>query len=320
MLTGSHSKYHGRSAISTLLLCSVLFACSMSAGQRFPQAVLLTDPHKRDASWLVWSPDGEYIAVSYWSSSLNISDLYSAVYIYSVTTKDYRLFLRDEYLTAVQSWSPDSEEILFYSGGGEYSRGIWKARRDGEESPTFLAAGTQSAWSRAGKIAILSMDHGDVMLSVLPSDGRWEESIFPDIGGGVDGLSWSMDSTKVVFSASSGEDGDDYNLYVAALTTQGLSQLTHTGTSHRPAWSPNQDLIVFEKALPNEYEYSLYLTNSEGTCEIAIPGTTGAFSPSWSPDGTRIAFMDLTGRIYVLDLHLVLGGDVLTRGLICPDT
>ena len=314
------SKSCGRSVTTVLLLSVLMFACSSSPRSKYPQATLLTRPPEEDASWLVWSPNGMYIAVSHWSSSLSVSKRHSAVYVFDLATGEYRLLLNDLDTTIAQSWSPDSEEILFFSAGGQYASGIWRARRDESEPPSFLADGTNAAWSGGGRIAVLSMGNQDIVLDVLESDPPWEATIFQGMGIGIDGLSWSPDGRMVALSADITEGGYDYNLFVTDLATRNLIQLTNVGTNHRPAWSPAQDLIAYEGALPNESEYSIFLTNSTGECVVRIPGSGGAHSPSWSPDGRRIAFIGLDGYIYALDLAQVMGDDFLSNGLVCPDT
>jgi Tol biopolymer transport system component len=319
----SHFSYIGRpnKRAYLLLITSLLFtACSSNPVKLYPQSTLLADPHMQDANWLVWSPDGKYIAVSYWSSSMDVTDLFSAVYVLDLTTKGYQLFIKDAVCTIAQSWSPDSEELLFYSVGGDYSRGIWRARLDGAISPFLLADGSEAAWSLSGKIAVLSTHHRDITVNTLRSGSQWDQTVFTDIGGVIDGLSWSPDSERLVVSVNNGEEGDIYSLYIIDLTVNSLTRLTTTDINSQPAWSPVSDLIVYSKYRPDVQGSSLYMTNSVGACEVGIPETAGAHSPSWSPDGTEIAFIGSDQKIYSLDLQSVFGEDFQLKGLVCPET
>jgi eukaryotic-like serine/threonine-protein kinase len=85
----------------------------------------------------------------------------------------------------------------------------------------------------------------------------------------------------------------------------------------QPAWSPDGLRLVFISPCPKRQDQypgaNLYITNADGSgLTPPLPtGEDGDFDPSWSPDGTRIAFTSLrdgSPQIYVLNLdnNLVL--------------
>jgi Tol biopolymer transport system component len=303
-----------------LSLLLIAFAgCAAKSEKLNPNAALLANTHRQDATGLIWSPDGQYIALSYYHYSQKVTDLYSAVYLLNVDTRENQLLFKDVTSKVAQSWSPNGEEFLFYSSGGDFSQGIWKARLNESTSPIFLNEGRYSAWSRSGIIAILSMNNQDLVLRILSPDSHEDNIVFRDIGFVIDGLSWSPDNERLVLSLKNGDQDNDYHLFVIDLKRKTLNQITTAGPNHRPSWSPMADMIVYEKLVPGENDYSLFLTNAEGTCEVQIPGTTGAFSPSWSPNGKAIAFIKLSGKIYLLDLPKVFGVDFPTKGLVCSN-
>jgi Tol biopolymer transport system component len=311
--------YAKKIIIPILVLCLFLTACSIGSKKNNSEAVLLKDPHKREAHNLVWSPDGKFIALSYWSDSIDVSKQYSAIYVLDVTTKSYPLVIQDAIQSNAQSWSPNNEEFLFYSAGGKYSQGIWKVRRDGTTPPSFVADGIDSAWSQSGQIAILSMQNRDLTLSILIPGSKSSNTIYKNVGTGVGNASWSPDSTRLVFSIYNHENNGKTNLFFIDLKTNSLNQITTTGDNLISRWSSTSGLILYDKYVPGENEYSLFLTDSKRSCEIRIPGTAGADTPAWSPDGKSILFTDLSGKIYLLDLMKIFSVDFPTKGLVCPN-
>ena len=121
--------------------------------------------------------------------------------------------------------------------------------------------------------------------------------------------SWSPDGTKMVFER-------DGSIYVLDLVGgAGQPDLTPAGGGYDPSFSADGQKIVFFSARDGNYE--IYVMNADGSAQTNLtnffgPCTPGVFcgnslgddvDPSWSPDGSRIAFKtfrDGNGEIYLM--------------------
>src|SRR5919204_2525179 len=116
----------------------------------------------------------------------------------------------------------------------------------------------------------------------------------------------------IVF-VSPGDGGPGDRLFTVARDGSDLRQLADVHVEY-PAWSPDGSAIVFDDGSVitfrdwSDQRGHLYLMNADGTGLRQVTNGEGAeFAPTWSPDGTAIAyaFRVAAGRgggIFVLDL------------------
>jgi Tol biopolymer transport system component len=196
-------------------------------------------------------------------------------------------------------------KIAFVRDQGGASH-IFVMNQDGTKPTDVSKAEAGSpAWSADGsKLAFISsratVDRPQVYM--MSADGSHQTRLTHDAMHDTN-PSWSPNGTKIVFE---GEDG----IFVLTLRTKAVGRLTKDNDAE-PAWSPDGATIVFDRT--RDVPSSTNTTGMDQTSELWTMAADGSqpkqltsppvsFSdptttilgkdefPSWSPDGTRIAF------------------------------
>jgi len=122
--------------------------------------------------------------------------------------------------------------------------------------------------------------------------------------------SLSPDGTRVAF-AWDGELGDNFDIYVKPLRSNGIVRLTTDGSTDRsPAWSPDGRFIAFLRELPDN-RHAVYVVPAAGGPEhpVTIINTVVA-GIAWTPDSRNLIVPDgPLGRSLALFLLAVATGE-----------
>lgn len=176
-------------------------------------------------------------------------------------------------------------------------KGIWVTDLTGK-SRALLATDTSAlqapAWSPDGASLAFTLvlpDH--IEIDVMNADGSGRKRILNGQKNSRD-PAWSPDGQRLAFA--SGPDGRD-TILVMNRDGSNVSVLTSSQWDDgEPAWSPNGQLIAFtslrDPPVNNVSWRRLFLMNADGSNvqRVAPDRDLVAFSPSWSPDGTQLAF------------------------------
>ena len=200
--------------------------------------------------------------------------------------------------------SPAAGKIAFVSyRDGNLGIYVMNADGSGQTRLTENKSGPHGdfapAWSPDGsRIAFMSDRDGrsNYEIYVMNADGTGQTSLTdnPDIDSNP---SWSPDGSRIAFDSGR----DSYEIYVTNADGSGQTRLTDSpGFDSDPAWSPDGNRIAFvscdlPEPSPSEglLHCDLSLMNADGSNRVPLTGEGEGnnYEPTWSPDGSRIAFV-----------------------------
>jgi len=226
---------------------------------------------------IAWSPSGRQLAFDAPSTSLGTGQ---ALYIVNADGTGLRQVGRGDRLRYNPAWSPDGTKLAFVQDNG----------------------------AGAGSGDIYTMTTNGASLTRLTTSGSWDGS--PD---------WSPDGTRIAYVANSAGKRQVWQMTPSgagkSVTT---AKLSFQGPVDQLSWSPDSTSIAFtaggadETATPGAFPERLYRMSRAGSDLRLLAGPTGftqlAKGVAWSPDGTRIAYLEEnTGEFHIAAINSANG-------------
>jgi Tol biopolymer transport system component len=249
-----------------------------------------------------WSPDGTQIAFH----RLDGAD--TGIYIVPALGGPERK-LRSTRMPATNfvslnfgaiSWSPDGKWIAFADEAAEveYERLYLLSTETLEArqipvNPVCIGEGLPAFSHNGEYLAYWCLRGGyDAVLYSLPIRGRQPKTIssfqaFPN------GLTWSADDEKLIYSLRSLGSGLSYELNEITVQNGSTKQLAFAGSAKLPTVSSRGDKLAYSSLSTSTNLWRRDLLHPEAPAVELIPSSRGQFNAQYSPDGKRIAFASL---------------------------
>lgn len=214
------------------------------------------------------------------------------------------------------SWAPDGRRFAFTStrdheGDGFDSNELYVMGSDGGGQTRLTENETGEgppSWSPDGEELLYARRRvpgkDPFELALLRADGTGDRPVV-EIDGYGSGV-FSPDGTRIAFTECAPEGDElDCEIWVAAADGSDRRLLVDSpGRDSGPAWSPDGSKIAFASDRDRNGECffhdcwghngEIYVMNADGSEQTRITHDPGDDSgPTWSPDGSRIAFAGL---------------------------
>jgi TolB protein len=264
--------------------------------------VNLTNNPAFDGGQPAWSPDGARIAF------VSRRDGNDEIYVMGANGSNQVNLSNNPALDLSPAWSPDGTKIAFISDrDGPFQIYVMNADGSGVARLTHDAASdVEATWSPDGtKIAFVSGTAQGSQIAVMNADGS---EVVALTSASLDGEpAWSPDGSKIAFSNG--------QLKVMNADGSGATILT---SGWNPQWSPDGSRIAFHRvnhtnrALCSQSPCTLsfHVINADGSGLLQLEhnltygGVSSDVGPTWSPDGSKVAFVSTPTSGGIFDLFV----------------
>jgi WD40 repeat protein len=203
------------------------------------------------------------------------------------------------------SWSPDGQRLAFVRNCGTWAAAsIYVMNADGSNVTLRAQAGHASSpsWSPDGKrIAFSGLNEGQLAVFTISAD---DDGKGPVVAVGRQGWNshpaWSPDGSRFAFVSDWVAFDFVYDIYVTPVAggeivplTNGFNFWPNLLQHYEPAWSPDGSKLAVTRCPQAYYTCdvsNVMVMNADGSGLTPVVASRGFTSPTWSPDGTVIAF------------------------------
>lgn len=224
-------------------------------------------------------------------TSFEEDDLQSEIYTINVDGSGEKQLTDSPGLDGDPSWSPDGDRMVFTTDrDGNWE--LYTMNANGSDQRRLTNTQTDegsAAWSPVGdKVAFVSGAFGDdPSIWVMDADGSSRIRLASG-----DWPTWSPDGEKIVYTSGQWNDPR-----ISIMNADGTKKRTlDVPGASESAWSPDGEKIAYVADVgPDKDTWDneeIFVMNPDGSKQIRLTDIPGNdhWPPTWSPDGTRLAF------------------------------
>ena len=264
------------------------------------------------------SPDGKTVAYVLTTVDRDENTYRSAIWVVGIDGAEPRRFSQGPKRDASPRWSPDGTRLAFTSNREEKTGAqLYVIPAEGGEALRLTDLGKESADE-----PVWSPDGTQIAFSARVRDAAYDEEkdtnraprVIKRLQYRLDSVGWTFDRPRHIFVVPS--DG-----------SAPAKQITSGDHDHsNPSWSPDGTEIAFVSARHRNWDIDpgtndVFIVDATGGSPVRVTDGDGRFgSPTWSPDGTRIAHTQSPGtigtvhtQISVTDLERYVKDSYVTR-------
>ena len=142
-------------------------------------------------------------------------------------------------------------------------------------------------------------DSNRQQLYLMNAEGTAVRQLLPDFRSNQYDPDWSPDGDRLVFAADSLDFQSELHVLVLGSSSPHGLVTTDTVLKYDPSWSPDGTRLAYTHSDPFQTDYfsvtSVSVVDADGSsAREVIPSFDGSIfveSPTWSPDGSRLAFV-----------------------------